>query len=66
MALNIASSDNKGLLKKACDGEEIISSHSGKEYSSSSSSCEKLTLDSVSHYIAKYDNSVDDNGILSP
>ena len=66
MASRIASSDNKVSLKKSWDGEEGMSSHSGREYWSSSFFCEKEMVDSVLHYITEYDNSADDNDIVSP
>ena len=66
MASRIASSDNKVSLKKEWDREEGMSSHSGKEYWSSSFFCEKQTLDYVSHCITEYDNLADDNDIVFP
>ena len=66
MASRIASSNKKVSLKKSWDGEDGMFSHSGRDYWSSSFSCEKQTLDSVSNCIAKYDNLDSDKNIVSP
>ena len=64
MASSISSSDKKVSLKKSWDEEEGMSTHSEKEYWSSSFPCKKQTVDLGLDFIIEYDNSVSNNGMV--